>query len=423
MTFVNYFGISFDIFGIILCLIAIFGCILNSKIDKYITKIYLCLFITIILDLFSNMFGIIYRGKVGNGIHTLLLITNFCEFLFGYTYSAIMTKFCFVYFKTKIKHINIFLAILYFPCILMLLISQFNGMYYSISADNIYTRGPLFLVSQLWGIVFLVLNLVVFIRNFKNTSKVSKILFAFYFIFPIIGVILQVFFYGVYCLLIATVLSALTTYLVMTFEQVKKYVDMEKQADEAKYHLVLSQVSPHFLYNSLTSIMALCDDNKEAQEALVKFSKYLRSNLDSINQRDNIELNKELEHVNLYLYLEQLRFGDKIKVVYSIDSSDFKVPVFTLQIPVENAIKHGLSKKEDGGTLVIKTYEEDKYNIILINDDGLGFDESDVDPQREHVGITNLKRRLKEQTNGKLEINSIKGIGTTVKIFIPKNIK
>lgn len=420
MTFINYFGVSFDIFGSILCLIAIFGCILNTKIDKKISKLYLTLFITIILNLFSNMLGIIYRGKSGSGIHNLLLVTNFFEFFFGYAYTAIMTKFCFVYFKSKIKHLNIFLLIIYTPCILMLITSQFNGMYYSINEDNVYIRGPLFIISQLWGIVFLIINLVIFIKNFKNTNKISKILFGFYFIFPIVGVALQLVFYGVYCLLISTVLSALTTYLVMTYEQVNKYVLMEKEADEAKYHLVLSQVSPHFLYNSLTSIMALCKDNKEAKDALAKFSKYLRSNLDSINQRDNIDINKELEHVNLYLYLEKLRFGNKINVVYAINSTDFKIPVFTLQIPVENAIKHGLSKKEDGGTLYIKTYEEEKNNIIVINDDGLGFDEADIDPSREHVGLKNLKRRIKEQVNGKLEITSIKGVGTTVKIYIPK---
>ncbi len=420
MTFINYFGVFFDIFGSILCLIAIFGCILNTKIDKKISKLYLTLFITIILNLLSNMLGIIYRGKNGNAVHNLLLITNFFEFFFGYAYTAIMTKFCFLYFKSKIKHMNIFLCIFYAPCILMLIINLFNGMYYTISLDNIYSRGPLFLLSQLWGILFLIINLSIFIKNFKSTNKITKVLFGVYFIFPIIGVILQLIFYGVYCLLISTVLSALTTYLVMTYEQVNKYVLMEKEAEEAKYHLVLSQVSPHFLYNSLTSIMALCKDNKEAKEALSKFSKYLRSNLDSINQRDNIELKKELEHVELYLYLEQLRFTDKIKVVYALDVTNFRIPVFSVQIPVENAIKHGLSKKEDGGTLYIKTYEEDKNYIIVISDDGLGFDESDIDPNREHVGLKNLKRRIKEQVNGKLEVTSIKGVGTTVKIYVPK---
>lgn len=420
MDFLKAFNISFDIFGILLCTIAIFGCILNRKIDKNISRLYLCLFITIILDVLANMLGIIYRGKEGHNIYVILRFTNFFEYFLGYVYSFIMTKFCIVYFKVKIKHLNLFLGLIYFPCVLMLIISQFNNMYYSINAQNIYVRGPLFFISQLWGLLFLLFNFIIFIRYFKQTKRSAKILFSVYFIFPIIGLLFQLFVYGIYSLLISTVLSALTMYLVMTYEQVNSYVLMEKKAEEAKYHLVLSQVSPHFLYNTLTSIMALCDDNPKAQEALSKFSKYLRNNLDSIKTTDNINILKELEHVNIYLYLEQLRFGDKIKVEYSIENSHFDIPVFTLQIPVENAVKHGISKKVDGGHIFIKTYEDKKNNIIVVYDDGLGFDKDDIDPSREHVGIENLKRRLKEQVNGKLEINSIKGTGTTVKILIPK---
>ena len=418
MEFLKFFNITVDIFGIFLCLISIFSCVLNRKIDKNNARYYFYLFLTISLNMLANMLGLIFKGNVN--ARPILIISNFLEYFFGYLYSYIMTKYLFYYFKVKFKNLNLVLILIYLPSLICLLISQINGMYYYIDQSAFYQRGNLFLLSQIFGFIYLALNFIFFISQIKKAKNTAKITFSIYFTLPVLGLILSIFFYGVYWFLLSTLLSALLMYLVMTYEQVLRFVEEEKKAEEAKYHMVLSQVSPHFLYNSLTSIVSLCDASPKAQEALIKFSKYLRGNLDSLKQKENIPFSKELEHVNIYLYLECLRFDDKIKVEYELNETEFSLPVFSLQIPVENAIKHGITKKEDGGTLKIKTYSSDKFYFLEIIDDGIGFDASDIDTSRDHVGLVNLEKRLKEQANASLDINSVKGKGTKVTITIPK---
>ena len=98
-----------------------------------------------------------------------------------------------------------------------------------------------------------------------------------------------------------------------------------------------------------------------------------------------IPFNKELEHVNKYVNLEKLRFGDKINVTFDIQVSDFLIPSLSLQMIVENAIKHGITKKYEGGTVKITSYKKDDKIYIIVEDDGVGFDTSKIDLKHYHM--------------------------------------
>lgn len=125
---------------------------------------------------------------------------------------------------------------------------------------------------------------------------------------------------------------------------------------EQRMSLMLSQIQPHFLYNTLNTITALCRVNpKLAEETTVKFSKFLRENMYSIENFDTHPFERELEHIKIYLDIEKIRFGDRLKIVYDIETVDFRLPVLTLQPIVENAVKHGICKNVEGGTITITT--------------------------------------------------------------------
>ncbi len=197
---------------------------------------------------------------------------------------------------------------------------------------------------------------------------------------------------------------------------------IEQELIQNRISIMLSQIQPHFLYNSLTAISRLCDkDPKKAKQAIIEFSTYLRGNLNSLKEKDVIPFEKELEHVKTYLSLEKMRFEDELNIVYDIEIMDFFVPSLTIQPVVENAVKHGVGKKEDGGTVKITTREDDTEYIIVIEDDGIGFDVNEKkNDGKTHVGIENVRIRLKAQCNGSLDIKSNKGIGTIATISIPK---
>ena len=183
---------------------------------------------------------------------------------------------------------------------------------------------------------------------------------------------------------------------------------------------MLSQIQPHFLYNSLSTIQILCQmDPTLAQEAMGHFIQYLRANMDSLNQKGSIPFEKELNHVKNYLYIEKLRFGRKLEVVYELEREAFTCPSLCLQTMVENAVKHGVCNKKGGGTVWIRSYETSQGICVEVEDNGVGFDPGQV-PQdgQSHIGIINTRRRVKE-VGGSLEIQSKIGEGTKVRILLP----
>ncbi len=131
-----------------------------------------------------------------------------------------------------------------------------------------------------------------------------------------------------------------------------------------------------------------------------------------------IPFSKELQHVKDYVALEQVRFGDRIRFVSDIKAEDFYIPALVLQPVVENAIKHGLTPKKDGGTVMLRTETDGEKISIIISDDGVGFD-LERQTKKDGVGIENVRFRLCHMSGGTIDINSNEGQGTTVTITIP----
>lgn len=199
---------------------------------------------------------------------------------------------------------------------------------------------------------------------------------------------------------------------------------LQLELQENKVAVMLSQIQPHFLYNALSAICDLCGSEPiKAREALVDFSVYLRENMDSINSSEPVRFENELSHIKTYLKFEKLRFEDKINVVYDILTDDFRIQPLTIQPIVENAVKHGICMKENGGTITIRTSEENGIITITVTDDGVGFDVNcpeKKDCPRSHVGLENVRNRVNKFPDGKFTVESEKGKGTVVTISFRK---
>lgn len=184
--------------------------------------------------------------------------------------------------------------------------------------------------------------------------------------------------------------------------------------------VMLSQIQPHFIFNTLNDIRFLYREQPDrAEEALVSFTRYLRGNMESLNQSDLIPFEHELRHVQNYVNIETMRFGDRLTVVYDIGCIQFFVPVLSIQPLVENAIRHGVIKKPEGGTVTLRTYEDAHGMVVEVSDDGVGFDPSEVDDGQTHTGIDNVRMRVQAMCGGNVEITSRIGAGTKVRMHIP----
>jgi len=222
-------------------------------------------------------------------------------------------------------------------------------------------------------------------------------------------------------LTLAIAISCVFYYIWLHLQFVREHEVALKAGQRVR--LMLSQIKPHFLHNALTVIVGLCDmDPQRAKQATLKFARYLRGSMDSIENAGLIPFGKELEHTRLYLEIEQYRFGDALKVNYDITCDDFSVPALTLEPLVENAVRHGVRENPGGrGAVTISAREVSDHYEISVTDDGPGFDPSRLQQDDQHnVGIPNVRERLAEVCRGTLEFDAAPGRGVTVRIIIPK---
>ena len=197
---------------------------------------------------------------------------------------------------------------------------------------------------------------------------------------------------------------------------------LNSELTESRISTMMSQIRPHFIYNTLGSIEQLCIiDPPKAGELVHNFAKYLRGNFGELDNPKPILMSQEMEHVRHYISIENVRFPD-MTFSFEMNSDDFHIPALTIQPIVENAIKHGLMKLSKGGTIRVVSYETESHYCVSVEDDGVGFDTDVLLDERKHVGIRNIRGRLKAMVNGTLEIESRVGIGTTVLIKIPKEV-
>ena len=197
-------------------------------------------------------------------------------------------------------------------------------------------------------------------------------------------------------------------------------ITLNAQLTESRVSTMMSQIRPHFIYNTLGSIEQLCKiDPPKAGDLVHNFAKYLRGNFGELDNPKPILMSQEMEHVHHYVSIENVRFPD-MTFTFEMNSEDFCIPALTVQPIVENAIKHGLMKLPRGGTIHVVSYETDTAYCISVEDDGVGFETSALMDDRKHVGLRNIRERLKVMVNGTLEIESTVGVGTKVLVTIPK---
>lgn len=206
-------------------------------------------------------------------------------------------------------------------------------------------------------------------------------------------------------------------------------VSVEK-AMAAELAFMQAQIKPHFLYNTLTAIASLCGiDPGRAQQLVINFSEYLRYSFDFKSLEAFGFLEREISLVKTYVEIEKARFGDQLRVEYEIDSTEnVRMPLFTIQPLVENAINHGLRKKGGDGTITISIKKLTEGLMVVVADNGQGISpdrmENLLTPQASHgIGLWNIDSRLKKLFGKGLTIESTLGKGTRVAYIVPWEVK
>lgn len=203
------------------------------------------------------------------------------------------------------------------------------------------------------------------------------------------------------------------------------YQNAEQSSISNELAYLKAQIKPHFLYNALNVIAVLCRmDPEKARELILDLSKYMRHSFDFKNLEKDITFHEEMEFIRAYVRIEQARFKDRLNMIYDIDDTeDLRLPPLLLQPLVENAILHGIRKKETGRTVVLRVKNLGKHYLIEIEDDGAGMAPEQLEAiqqgQGSGVGLTNTQKRLGMLYGTQLFIESRQGIGTKVTMTLP----
>ncbi|MDY4011149.1 MAG: histidine kinase [Fusobacterium gastrosuis] len=411
----NYF---FENYILILIVIGIcFVVAMKSAVEIFVKKQMIISMTTLVLLSITNFYMIYFKENLIEGF--ALIIT---EMLY-YTLKPVIMIFIIKMIEKKNK-------LIYIPSILNLIfycgiLVQENILHLKLENRSQFIEYSSIITEWLYWIILL------YITNFKfYRKKYFNYLGIFFAIAVLMGTSILSSTKSQSQIFILIYALAFLFYYLVIHVYISQQVNEEKEVKlrEQRLLLMLSQIQPHFLYNTLNTITALCRSNpKLAEETTVKFSKYLRENMYSMGENDIHSFSQELEHTNIYLEIEKLRFGNRLNVEYDIKSDDFNMPILTLQPIVENAVKHGICKKVEGGTIKISTEKKGNDNIITIIDNGVGFEiEKVLNDGNPHIGIQNVRERLKIMLKAEMEIKSFVGIGTTIKIIIPgkkQNIK
>ncbi len=438
----DYLFVALEAWGAVFSLVAgtarFFNFGYKTRSERYMIMILFSSFLLMISDIVSWLL----RGGNFGVSRDLMIIPLFLTYFFSYLISLLFVFYMFCYVERR--GINMWfywlVLILISFCVIMTFISLENGGMFYVDSYKMYQRGRYYNLTENLAIIVMVCVFVIIIMNRKILGRAHTRAFLLYIIFPGIGLLgeslirvnVSLFNLGVefaVLILYSTMISENQHTTLMQQKliiiQKEQLMAQERQLGDMRLQIVFSQVQPHFLYNCLNSIYFLCEkDPQKAQEAISNFSDYLRMNMDALSSTESVPFKLELKHVGNYLQLEKMRYEDELNVEYDLAERDFVIPAITLQPIVENAVKHGISKSENGGNIKISTIRNDEAIEIYIEDDGVGFDVSaleqeNTEDERSHIGIRNVRERLKVMCGGDMIIDSKPGVGTRVTIVLP----
>jgi two-component sensor histidine kinase len=198
---------------------------------------------------------------------------------------------------------------------------------------------------------------------------------------------------------------------------------LETELIRAQLHSLRSQIQPHFLFNSLHTIAMLMREQRveEATDMIARLGELMRKTLDGDGAQE-VRLEDELQLARDYLAIEQVRFGDRLRVRFDVqgEARDALVPAMVLQPLVENAVRHGVSRRAEAGTIDVQARIDGRNLLICVRDDGPGFGGT-PDESSTHLGLANTRRRLQHMygTDQRLDVVDAEGGGAAVTLLIP----
>jgi hypothetical protein len=397
----------------------------NEREISSLGKMIICYILMLATDVFwalvenGDIFPQHYLNAAVNGV-SVTAVAFGCYYWFGFVEARLNPSL------TRSRKSALLISIpLIFICVLDIS-SIFTQWVFYITPSGEYTEGPLFWAQSVVTFAYLLLptvhSVLKAVRTSSREKRVEYLTYVAYIVVPCVLLSIVDSYPTVPLFALSILLVIQVLFLTLYLDREHQLASRERELTESRTSVIMSQLQPHFLFNALTAIQDLCHGKApEAEEAVVEFAEYLRGNIDSLRRSGPVSFSQELNHTRNYLALEQKRFAGIVRAEYNIRATDFSLPPLTLQPLVENAVRYGITRRENGGTIRISSEEDEAVFRIVISDDGVGFGAATPDADsRPHLGISSVRGRIEAMCGGSLTVDSVPGIGTTAVITVPK---
>ena len=334
--------------------------------------------------------------------------------------------------RERIRNVIIFISGIF---IALVITNPLTGLMIGEAGSKGTSPGPLFSLSWAYTLGLSAWYSVMILKFVENRrTKIALLIFGIHTLLWFILDVVLGFERSSYAsfTFLETFVSFLSVFAIFCFiyiENSRNLQEKEMALTQSRLNALQLQMNPHFMTNALNALTMLTDMDPEAAKRMIEdMSVYLRETIYDPSEEKSlmIPFSDELERLERYLAIERIRFPG-INVYYWLETTGFEIPAMTLQPLVENAIMHGICKKKHSeGCIEIRSSETKEAYTIIIEDDGVGFDENKLsgdsrgEKSEKHIGILNTEKRLELMCAGSLTIHGTPGIGTVCEISIPK---
>ncbi len=413
--------------ALLLSVMGLWFTIIIPGINRWNRRFFLIYFLIFLLCCLYSFFEMAFQYYIGPG--SVFIVLLFMESILLSIPQPMLTVYLLHSCGENIRSGNLFRTVLglwVIYCLVLLSAAFINGFIY-ITPENQYYHGPLYPLIPIPVIVVLLLNFTGTIRRRAQLSRKAFLSLVIAQVPMAVTLILNLFIDAVLLFDISYVLSALVMYSLILSDQIdqdlhhqQKIAEQQREIARQRANVMVLQMRPHFIYNTLVSIHSLCKINpQKAQQITMDFTNYLRRNFNAVASDSSIPFSMELEHTRAYLAVEQAQHEDMLFVDYDTPFINFRLPPLTLQPIVENAVKHGMDPYHGPLHISIRTRNTDSGTELIVDDNGIGFDPSDE--SRPHTALDNIRQRLEIMCGGHMTITPRECGGTVVTITIPDN--
>ena len=427
-----------EIFLLILISIMLIG-VKRDKADELVRKVKIPLTNELILFFtatfvynFCNIIDLCFGGMPTFASYWCIRIGVFGYYASGEFQTLLFLQVIKKYISEKsgnlLKKPVFAFELLQIPNILLLLLTPFTNALYYIDTNNDYNRSWGYWIWQAVTILTFVFIGVVIIVKWKNISNYLKRIIITATIFPMTALVTSPFISAVSLNNIMVAITALILFIIyernkteITLKSIYELERAKTELAESRLTMMLAQIKPHFIYNTMNAIMELCYTEPElAAETIAHFSDYLRGKLNAFDSKEMSLFDDELALIKEYLSIEYADRNKVFRMEYDLSCTDFRLPALTVQPLVENAVKHGIDRYSADSLVQLITYE-DEHNIYIKVTDNATAEQGDdtLFAESRGIGLNNARERLKMLCGGDISVTHNEH-STSVVVTIPK---